>query len=213
MKVLKQDLQQTMERTLRLPLADKQYVIMAEASDFAAGFILLIEDYTQDQNGPRKSYAPVALGSHKFNQAQYKHTIHTKEFLAIYYAFETFAHMLWGITNKPVIVFTDNKALSSFLQCPNIPASLCKYVDRLLQFKFVLAHVSGDNNPAADYLSRMYLNPHLQMELEIGATIPVHEVQVRLKPQIGMKPYGNPNTKRRRITTYTVTSRITKTYE
>ena len=97
--------------------------------------------------------------------------------------------MLWGITKKPVVVFTDNKALSSFLQCPNIPASLCKYVDRLLQFKFVLAHVAGEDNPAADYLSRMYLNPHLNMELEIGATIPVKEVQVRLKPQI---PYETP---------------------
>ena len=92
--------------------------------------------------------------------------------------------MLWGITNKPVVVFTDNKALSAFLQSPTIPASLCKYVDRLLQFKFVLAHVAGENNPAADYLSRMYLNPHLTMELEIGATIPVHQVEVRLKPQI-----------------------------
>ena len=40
--------------------------------------------------------------------------------------------MLWGITNKPVVVFTDNKALSAFLQSPTIPASLCKYVDRLL---------------------------------------------------------------------------------
>ena len=30
----------------------------------------------------------------------------------------------------------------------------------------------------------MYLNPHLTKELEIGATIPVHQVEVRLKPQI-----------------------------
>ena len=189
LKILKDDLKQTMERTMRLPLADKQYVIMADASDFAAGFVLLIEDYTTTQVGKRRTYAPIAFGSQKFSQAQYKHSIHTKEFLAIYYAFETFAHMLWGVTKKPVVVFTDNKALSSFLQCPNIPASLCKYVDRLLQFKFVLAHVAGEENPAADYLSRMYLNPHLSMELEIGASIPVHQVQVRLKPQI---PYEAP---------------------
>ena len=124
---MKQDLKKTMERTMRLPLADKQYVIMADASDFAAGFVLLIEDYAMTKVGKRKIYAPVAFGSKKFSPAQYKHSIHTKEFLAIYYAFETFAHMLWGITKKPVVVFTDNKAVSSFLQCPNIPASLCKY--------------------------------------------------------------------------------------
>ena len=96
--------------------------------------------------------------------------------------------MLWGITDKPVVVFTDNKALSAFLQSPTIPASLCKYVDRLLQFKFVLAHVAGENNPAADYLSRMYINPHLTMELEIGTKIPVHQVEVRLKPHIPTEP-------------------------
>ena len=184
LQILKEDLKLAMERTMRLPLAGKQYVIMSDASDFAAGYVLLIEDYTQEQGRNKKTYAPVAFGSQKFSPGQYKHTIHTKEFLAIYFAFENFAHMLWGITHKPLVVFTDNKALSAFLQSPTIPASLCKYVDRLLQFKFVLAHVAGENNPAADYLNRMYLNPHLTMELEIGATIPVHEVQVRLKPQI-----------------------------
>ena len=185
LKALKEDLKMTMERTMRLPLADRQYVIMADASDFAAGYVLLIEDYTKDQKGnSKKLYAPVAFGSKKFSQAQYKHTIHTKEFLAIYYAFETFAYMIWGITNKPVVVFTDNKALSSFLQCPTIPAALCKYVDRLLQFRFVLAHVAGEDNPVADYLSRMYTNPHLLIQLEIGARLPVHDVQIKLKPNI-----------------------------
>ena len=184
LQILKEDLKLAMERTMRLPLAGKQYVIMSDASDFAAGYVLMIEDYTQEQSKNRKTYAPIAFGSQKFSPGQYKHTIHTKEFLAIYFAFENFAHMLWGVTRKPVVVFTDNKALSAFLQSPTIPASLCKYVDRLLQFRFVLAHVAGENNPAADYLSRMYLNPHLTMELEIGATIPVHQVEVRLKPQI-----------------------------
>ena len=90
---MKEDLKMVMLRTMRLPLADKQFVIMADASDFAAGFVLMIEDYTKDQNGKKKKlYAPVAFGSRKFNSAQYKHTIHTKEFLAIYYAFENFAH-------------------------------------------------------------------------------------------------------------------------
>ena len=180
LNILKDDLRMTMERTMRLPLANKQYVIMSDASDFAAGFVLLIEDYTKNQDTVKKTYAPIAFGSQKFTPGQYKHTIHTKEFLAIYFAFEQFAHMLWGITDKPVVVFTDNKALSAFLQSPTIPSSLCKYVDRLLQFKFVLAHVAGENNPVADYLSRMYKNPHLTMELEIGTTIPVHQVEVRL---------------------------------
>ena len=43
LNILKDDLRMTMERTMRLPLANKQYVIMSDACDFAAGFVLLIE--------------------------------------------------------------------------------------------------------------------------------------------------------------------------
>ena len=59
--VLKEDLKKTMLRTMRLPIAGKQFVIMADASDFAAGFVLMIEDYTLEQKGKKKKlYAPVA---------------------------------------------------------------------------------------------------------------------------------------------------------
>ena len=45
----------------------------------------------------------------------------------------------------------------------------------------------------------MYLNPQLQLELEIGATLPVHEVKVNLKPNIQREPHipnqdGSPMT-------------------
>ena len=62
-QILKEDLKLAMERTMRLPLAGKQYVIMSDASDFAAGYVLLIEDYTQEQGRNKKTYAPVAFGS------------------------------------------------------------------------------------------------------------------------------------------------------
>ena len=185
LQILKEDLKLAMERTMRLPLAGKQYVIMSDASDFAAGYVLMIEDYTQEQSKNRNTYAPIAFGSQKFSPGTIQtHNSYQGVLGSFTFAFENFAHMLWGVTRKPVVVFTDNKALSAFLQSRTIPASLCKYVDRLLQFRFVLAHVAGENNPAANYLSRMYLNPHLTMELEIGATIPVHQVEVRLEPQI-----------------------------
>ena len=100
-QILKQDLKTAMLRSLRLPLADKQFVLMADASDFAAGFALMIEDYTIDQTGKEtKTYAPVSFGSRKFNKAQYKHTIHTKEFLTIYYAFETFCAYIVGSSEE-----------------------------------------------------------------------------------------------------------------
>ena len=45
---------------LRLPLPDKQLVIMCDASEHAVGYVLLIEEYTETNYGPTKSYAPVA---------------------------------------------------------------------------------------------------------------------------------------------------------
>ena len=185
LKKLKTDLRNATLRVLRLPLAGKQFVLMTDASDWAAGYVLLIEDYTKDQEGKEtKTYAPVAFGSKKFTQGQYNMTTHAKEFLAVYYAFDSFAHILWGITTKPVIVLTDNKALSSFLQAKTLPPTLCKYVDKILQFEFALSHIPGKANPAADYLSRMHHNPHLHIDITIKGKIPTFEVQVDVLPKV-----------------------------
>ena len=52
--------------SLKSPLPDKQLVIMCDASEHAAGYVLLIEDYTETQSGSLKKYASVAFGSKKF---------------------------------------------------------------------------------------------------------------------------------------------------
>ena len=50
--------------SLKLPLPDKQLVIMCDASEHAAGYVLLIEDYADPS--VKQTYAPVAFGSKKF---------------------------------------------------------------------------------------------------------------------------------------------------
>ena len=45
--------------SLRLPLPDKQLVIMSDASEHAAGYVFLIEDYTETNDVKKKTYAPV----------------------------------------------------------------------------------------------------------------------------------------------------------
>ena len=60
----------TLAGTMRLPLGNKQYVIMSDASDFAAGFVLLIEDYTQEKIPPKRPMHPLPLvvkNSHQDN--------------------------------------------------------------------------------------------------------------------------------------------------
>ena len=50
--------------SLKLPLPDEHLVIMCDASDHAAGYVLLIEDYADPS--AKQTYAPVAFGSKKF---------------------------------------------------------------------------------------------------------------------------------------------------
>ena len=91
--------------SLKLPLPDKQLVIMCDASEHAAGYVVLIEDYSETQSGSLKKYAPVAFGSKKFQGGQMSLTMYAKEFLAMHFAFDEFGHILWG-AKKPIIVMT-----------------------------------------------------------------------------------------------------------
>ena len=56
---INENLAKAAKLSLRLPLPDKQLVIMCDASEHAAGYVLLIEDYTETNDGPLKTYAPV----------------------------------------------------------------------------------------------------------------------------------------------------------
>ena len=93
----------------------------------------------------------------------------------MHFAFDTFAHILWG-SSKPVLVLTDNKSLTRFFQAKTIPSSLWTCVDHVLNFNFVLGHIPGKANAAADYLSRIHIQPHTKLELRFNSKIPVADV-------------------------------------
>ena len=75
---------------------------MADLSLYAAGFVLMIEDYTQTANGTseHRIYALVSFGSRIFKPNQLKMAIYLKEFLAIHFALEMFANILWDSRNQ-----------------------------------------------------------------------------------------------------------------
>ena len=132
---------------------------MTDASFGAAGYAVLMEDDgSQKFTSLRKSYAPVAYGSKTFTPAQIKMSIYAKEFLAIYFAFKEFGHIFWGAP-KPVIIHTDNKAVTQFFQTKIIPPALWNAGDYVIQFNFVIAHIPGAQKIAADYLSRLEADP------------------------------------------------------
>ena len=176
---INENLANAAKMSLRLPLPDKQLVIMCDASEHATGYVFLIEDYTETNNGPTKSYAPVAFGSQRFTEGKMSLTMYAKEILAMHFAFDEFAHILWGV-KKPTIVMTDNKALTRFFQSKGIPPKLWNYCDQALHFDFVLAHVPGVENPAADYLSRIDIHPKNRIHLKLHDEIPVFKVEIDL---------------------------------
>ena len=141
----------------------------------------MIEDYLVEKDGKKKqAYAPVSFGSQFFNTSQLKMSTYCKEFLALYFALEHFSHFIWG-AEKPVIVLTDNKSLTSFFQSKSLHPSLCNFMDRVIAYNIVLAHIPGKANAAADFLSRMQTDPNESLELQLVYSIPMKQIEIDMK--------------------------------
>ena len=178
---INRDLDRCTQLALRQPLPNRQLVLMTDASFTAAGYAILTEDDpNQKFTSTKKSYAPIAYGSKTFTPSQLKMSIYAKEFLAIYYAFKEFGHIFWG-TPKPVIILTDNKSVTRFFQTKIIPPPLWNACDFVIQFNFTIAHIPGKNNTAADYLSRMEMDPTEKLVLKIRADVETQPIEVNVQ--------------------------------
>ena len=166
---------------LRQPLTGKQLVLMTDASFQAAGYAVLIEDDpNQKYTSTRKTYPPIAYGSKTFSPSQIKMSIYAKEFLAIYMAFKEFGHILWGAT-EPVVIMTDSKSVTRFFQTKMIPPPPWKACDFVLQFNFTIAHIPGNINTAADFLSRLEMDPNEKIFLKLRKHIPTQPIEVNIE--------------------------------
>ena len=155
LNTLKADLTRETDLMLRLAKPGLQYVILCDASSHGTGFVLMIEDYLIDQKSKaKKTYAPVSFGSRLFTTTQLKFSVYYKEFLALYFDLDHFAHFILGAT-KSVLVLRDNRSLTQFFRSKSIHPSLWNCLDRVLSFNILLAHFPGKANSAADFLSRI----------------------------------------------------------
>ena len=109
---------------LHQPLPGKQLVFMTDASFQATVYAVLIEDDpNQKYTSTRKNYGPIAYGSKTYSPSQIKMSIYAKDFSANYMAFEEFEHIFWGAT-KRVIIMTDSKSVTRFIQTKMIPSRI-----------------------------------------------------------------------------------------
>ena len=166
---------------LKQPITGRQYVLMTDASFRALGYALMIEEEKDKKlNSKKKTFAPVAFGSKVFSPAQLKMSIYCKEFLPIYHAFLEHSHIMWE-TTLPTLVMTDNRSVTRFFQTKMIPPTLWNACDHVLQFNFHIMHVAGTQNTAADFLSRIDINPMERVELKIRNDITTQPIQVNLQ--------------------------------
>jgi hypothetical protein len=98
---------------------------------------------------------PIAFFSKKLNAAQQNYPTHDKELLAIVETFR--AHEPWMYASpKPVVVHSDHKALTHWMDASHTRSQRhMRWADYLLDHNFVIRHVAGRENRAADALSRI----------------------------------------------------------
>nr|GEX02852.1 hypothetical protein [Tanacetum cinerariifolium] len=145
------------------PNWDLPFKLLCDESDFAIGAVL----------GQRheKHFRPIHYASKTMTDAESNYTITEKEMLAVMYAFKKFQSYL--IMNKS-IVHTDHSALKYLFAKKDAKARLLRWVLLLQEFDFKVLDTKGDENLAADHLSRLE-NPYENMldPKEINETFPL----------------------------------------
>lgn len=120
--------------------------IMTDASDTAVGAVL-----QQHING---EWHPIAYFSKKLQPAESRYSAFDRELLAIYLAIKHFQHFLEG---RPFHIFTDHKPLTCALSSrpdKHSPRQV-RHLDYISQFTSDIRHIKGEDNGAADALSRI----------------------------------------------------------
>lgn len=123
------------------------FTIQTDASDFALGAVL-------SQPDPEiKVLHPIAYYSRKLLPAERNYTVHDKELLAIVAAFQNWRHYLAGSPHV-IDVFSDHKNLLFFQKSRLLRPRHARWNLILSEFDFRLNFTAGNQNQAADALSR-----------------------------------------------------------
>lgn len=134
--------------TLSHPVTGAPLAIFADASTTCAGATL-----NQFVNN---SWKPLGFFSRRFSEAQQRYSTYDRELLAMYMAIKHFRHLIEGTS---LTIYTDHKPLTYMFQKNSISKSECprriRHLNFISQFCSDIQHVKGDDNAAADALSRI----------------------------------------------------------
>ena len=128
----------------------RQTVLMTDASHYAMGAVL---SQIVDEEGTEK---PICFLSKTFDRHQINYTVTEKECLAVVWATESLRTLLQGQT---FILETDHDALRYLIQSKDAVGRLARWAMKLQQFDMVVKYRKGEENGAADYVSRLHQLP------------------------------------------------------
>ena len=108
-------------------------------------------------------------------------SIYAKAFLAIHFAFKKFGHTFWGAP-KSVIFLSDNKAVTRLSYTKIVPRALWNACDFVIQFNFVIPHIPGTQNTAADNLSRLEADTKDKLVKKIPEGVQTLPKEINVQP-------------------------------
>ena len=129
------------------PNFDSQFKLAVDASDVAAGGVLLQES----QDGVDH---PVCYFSRKFNKNQRNYSTIEKECLALILALQHFEIYVTA-SSLPIIVFTDHNPLKFIHKMKDKNQRLLRWSLTLQGYNLDIRHIKGKDNLIADCLSRI----------------------------------------------------------
>ena len=130
---------------LKSPDFTKPFVLQVDASEIAAGAVLLQEDNEGVLH-------PVSYASTKFKPYQKQYSTIEKEAVALLMALEKFE--VYIDNNRKVVVYSDHNPLQFVKNFRNKNVRLMRWALALQRFNIEIRHIKGSLNLIADNLSR-----------------------------------------------------------
>ena len=131
---------------LSAPDFDCQFKLAVDASDVAAGAVLLQDEDEVDH--------PICCFSKKFNANQRNYSTVEKECLALVLALEHF-EVYVSCSCAPVIVFSDHNPVVFLHKLKSKNQRLFRWSLMLQEYNLDIGHIKGKDNLIADCLSRV----------------------------------------------------------
>ena len=79
---------------------------------------------------------------------------------------------------KTFLILTDKRSVTRYSRTKIIPPTLWIALDHVLSLDIIQGHIPRKANFAADYLSRIHINPKEKLKLRIKSKLQMHEIEV-----------------------------------